>query len=221
MLYGKIAFCGLVLIGMVCSGIPALSAFSRFPALAPAAARADMPTHNNKKQETRLPPVQARTGPAGILLDREYYTSLMQDLAQARHSILIIMYLFKPSAYASALPDRIIDLLARKRAQGVDVSVLLNVDRDHPGRKTVDTLNETNLHTARLLEANGIPVYLDSPRRTTHTKAVVIDTRIVYIGSHNFTHSALRYNHEASIRIVSPAAARALTDYMEAIKHEQ
>lgn len=217
MLYKKIAFCGLAMIGIVCSGIPV-------SVITPAQAQSRTPGGHHAHaagRQHRKPSVSAESGTVSLLLDRAYSASLIKDLEQAQHSIAILMYLFKPAGRTSALPDRIIGILARKRAEGVDVSVLLNVDEGQYGRGAMDTLNDTNLHTAQILEDNGIPVYLDSPHRTTHTKAVIIDARIVYVGSHNFTRSALSYNHEASVRIVSPAAARALLDYLEAIKHEQ
>jgi phosphatidylserine/phosphatidylglycerophosphate/cardiolipin synthase-like enzyme len=156
-----------------------------------------------------------------VLLDNAYYASLLNDLSQAHESITIIMYLFKTTDYKSGLPDHIVDMLIKKHAQGVQVSMLLNVDRENTAHGVKDSMNDTNLHTARLLEEKGIRVYLDSPHRTTHAKVIIIDKKIVYIGSHNFTQSALRYNHEVSVRIVSPAIARELTGYMEAFKHEK
>jgi phosphatidylserine/phosphatidylglycerophosphate/cardiolipin synthase-like enzyme len=156
-----------------------------------------------------------------VLLDKAYYASLIKDLSQAHESITIIMYLFKPTDYKSALPDHIIDMLVRKHAQGVDVSMLLNVDQSYNTHGARDGLNDTNLHAAKILEGKGINVYLDSPQRTTHAKVVIIDKKIVYIGSHNLTQRALRYNHEASVRIVSPYIAKELSDYMEALKNEK
>ena len=158
---------------------------------------------------------------AELLLDTAYYPSLMKDLSHAHESIAMILYLFKTTDYRTALPDRLVHMLVRKHAQGVDVSLLLNVDRGDTPRGIGDSLNDTNLHTAKRLEDKGIHVYLDSPRRTTHAKVVVIDKKIVYIGSHNLTQSALRYNHEVSVRIVSPDMAKEIISYMEALKNEK
>ena len=158
---------------------------------------------------------------AELLLDTAYYPALMKDLSRARDSIAMILYLFKTTDYRTALPDRLVQMLVRKHAQGVDVSLLLNVDRGDTPHGIGDSLNDTNLHTAKRLEGKGIHVYLDSPRRTTHAKVVVIDKKIVYIGSHNLTQSALRYNHEVSVRIVSPDMAQEIINYMEALKNEK
>ena len=158
---------------------------------------------------------------AELLLDTAYYPALMKDLSRAHDSIAMILYLFKTTDYRTALPDRLVQMLVRKHAQGVDVSLLLNVDRGDTPHGIGDSLNDTNLHTAKRLEDKGIHVYLDSPRRTTHAKVVVIDKKIVYIGSHNLTQSALRYNHEVSVRIVSPDMAQEIISYMEALKNEK
>ena len=43
---------------------------------------------------------------------------------------------------------------------------------------------------------------------------MVIDGRYVYIGSHNFTQSALKYNHELSVMIDSPELSAEVTSYL-------
>ena len=185
------------------------------------AAFADDTGRLTAKERLKSPPTGEIPGNAELLLDTAYYPSLMKDLSHAHESIAIILYLFKTTDYRTALPDRLVHMLVRKHAQGVDVSLLLNVDRGDTPHGMGDSLNDTNLHTAKRLEDNGIRVYLDSPRRTTHAKVVVIDKKIVYIGSHNFTQSALRYNHEVSVRIVSPDMAKEIISYMEALKNEK
>jgi phosphatidylserine/phosphatidylglycerophosphate/cardiolipin synthase-like enzyme len=46
---------------------------------------------------------------------------------------------------------------------------------------------------------------------------VVIDQRYLLRGSHNFTHSALRHNNEASVLIESPQLARQALAYLQRI----
>ncbi|MGC8578766.1 MAG: phospholipase D-like domain-containing protein [bacterium] len=162
-----------------------------------------------------------RTDNIQLLVDQEYYNTLMNDLSNARKNITVVMYLFKMTGYRSALPDHIINMLIKKHAQGVNVSVVLNIDRKNDLNEVKDDLNQTNLEVAKQLQSKGITVYLDSPQRTTHAKIVVIDDRIVYIGSHNFTQSALKYNHEVSVRIVSTDMADKVLHYVEAVEHEK
>ncbi|MFZ3056300.1 MAG: phospholipase D-like domain-containing protein [Smithella sp.] len=77
-----------------------------------------------------------------------------------------------------------------------------------------DELNIQNKQTGKLLEEKGVNVYFDSPRQTTHTKLVVIDQRLVLLGSHNFTQSALKYNNEISILLDSPEMAQNARNYI-------
>lgn len=161
------------------------------------------------------------TAPVRVLVDRAFSDALLSDLQQAKHSIIIVMYLFKISGRRSALPDRIADVLREKHKQGLGITVILNMDRKRAGYETADSVDQTNLATAKRLKDKGIEVDFDSSRVITHAKVIIIDGKIVYIGSHNLTQSALRYNHEVSVRIVSPAVARELTDYMEVVKHER
>jgi len=63
---------------------------------------------------------------------------------------------------------------------------------------------------------NGVPVQMDNNGTTTdHLKLVVIDNKIVYVGSHNWSESALYYNHETSVRTVSEIIANLFEEYLE------
>ena len=55
----------------------------------------------------------------------------------------------------------------------------------------------------------------ESPKTTTHNKMVVIDRRYAIVGSHNFTQSALKYNHELSLLVDDRELAGKLITYME------
>jgi phosphatidylserine/phosphatidylglycerophosphate/cardiolipin synthase-like enzyme len=65
-----------------------------------------------------------------------------------------------------------------------------------------------------------VKVYFDSPEKTTHTKLIVIDQRLVLLGSHNLTQSALKYNNEISVLINRPELAREARTYMLTIIKE-
>jgi phosphatidylserine/phosphatidylglycerophosphate/cardiolipin synthase-like enzyme len=67
---------------------------------------------------------------------------------------------------------------------------------------------------------HGIAVIFDSPRRRTHTKALVIDRTVVFIGSHNFTRSALQNNHELSVLIISKEVGEETARYIEGLWDE-
>ncbi|MHC1601010.1 MAG: phospholipase D-like domain-containing protein [Candidatus Nezhaarchaeales archaeon] len=76
---------------------------------------------------------------------------------------------------------------------------------------------EDNLEAYNYLKAHGINVHLDFESDTDHMKIVIIDGEIIYIGSHNWSESALYYNHEVSIRVVSKELAKLLQSYINSL----
>jgi phosphatidylserine/phosphatidylglycerophosphate/cardiolipin synthase-like enzyme len=78
-------------------------------------------------------------------------------------------------------------------------------------------LVKTNSETARRLVDAGIKVCPDPRQKVTHAKLVVIDRRYLFIGSHNLTQSALKYNHETSVWIDSSSLAAEALDYLDSL----
>jgi phosphatidylserine/phosphatidylglycerophosphate/cardiolipin synthase-like enzyme len=144
-----------------------------------------------------------------LLKNREYGEALLQGIRNARSGILVSCYLFKITDFPDNLPRRIAEELIDARRRGVSVTVILEQSRDAD-----DSLNRENRSTGILLSRGGIAVRFDSLRKITHTKAVVIDNRFVYLGSHNLTHSALTRNNELSLLLDSPETAREITGYL-------
>jgi phosphatidylserine/phosphatidylglycerophosphate/cardiolipin synthase-like enzyme len=122
---------------------------------------------------------------------------------------------FKAGVHKNSYPDRILGHLAKAVKRGVNVKVILETT----GRLG-DELNAQNRQTGKLLEEKGVKVYFDSPRTTTHTKLVVIDERLIILGSHNLTQSALKYNNEISIMLSKPDLAKRARNYMLTIIKE-
>jgi len=102
--------------------------------------------------------------------------------------------------------------LGEAAGRGVKVSVLLE-----RGKRELDSVSVANKSSADMLAEKGVSVSFDSPERTTHTKVAVFDEETVIIGSHNFTHSALRYNNEVSVKINSPAFSKKVLNYIEGL----
>ncbi len=123
---------------------------------------------------------------------------------------MLSCYLFKVTDSSRNQPRRITEELIRARSRGVDVTVLL--EQESNGN---DRLNDDNRHTAELLSRSGIRVRFDAPGRISHLKLVMIDNRYVYIGSHNLTQSALKYNNELSVLINSPEMAAEIRAYLD------
>jgi phosphatidylserine/phosphatidylglycerophosphate/cardiolipin synthase-like enzyme len=144
-----------------------------------------------------------------VLTNEDYFPVLLEAIDKAQKEIMISMFSFKTGLRKNTYPDIILSHLADAVKRGVKVIVIL----ERTGRKS-DELDIQNRQTGRLLTEKGVNVFFDSPRKTTHTKLVVIDQRLLIMGSHNFTQSALKYNNEISILLESPDMAKNVRDYM-------
>ncbi len=145
-----------------------------------------------------------------VLEDNRYLDSLLDQIKKSQSNILISMYIFKTSGKKTSAANKVKDALIKAAKRWVKVKVLLEVEDG-----TSSTLNEENRLTADKLEKGGVKVYFDSPRRRTHVKAIVIDDRYTFIGSHNLTASALQYNKELSLMIDSVEVAKKTAGYIE------
>ncbi|NOX25531.1 MAG: phospholipase [Deltaproteobacteria bacterium] len=150
-------------------------------------------------------------GQVVMLADGAYYDTLRAFISHAAKRIDISMFLFKITKSPRNRAAIVLADLIKARKRGVMVRVLLEKSGYYPD------INKYNQRVARLLRRNQIKVRFDSPRITTHTKIVVIDKRFSFIGSHNFTHSALGRNHELSILIDNRQLANQVVNYIATI----
>ena len=148
---------------------------------------------------------------AKLLLDRDYFTALLDGVDRARSEIFLSAYLFRTIENAKGYPEAVLKRLLAAAKRGVRVDVVVERNQD------ADDLNRNNAETAERLKQGGIRVCMDAPDRVTHTKLVVIDRLYVLIGSHNLTQSALKYNHEASVWIDSAPLAEEALRYMKSL----
>jgi phosphatidylserine/phosphatidylglycerophosphate/cardiolipin synthase-like enzyme len=166
--------------------------------------------HPGSKGKTTGPSPQAVVE-AKLLLDRDYFTALLEGVDRARAEIFLSAYLFRTIEDARGYPEAVLKRLLAAVKRGVRVDVILERNQ------SADDLNRNNAETAERLKRGGIRVCMDAPDRVTHTKLFVIDRRYVLIGSHNLTQSALKYNHEASVWIDSVPLAEEALRYMKSL----
>ncbi|MDP2923006.1 MAG: phospholipase D-like domain-containing protein, partial [Candidatus Omnitrophota bacterium] len=107
--------------------------------------------------------------------------------------------------------------------RGVDVEVILdqNVDfvrRKHPSDWEVE-IKSTRAYK-RLKDA-GIKVYYDEPARYTHAKTVIIDKKIVILGSTNWSESAFDNSIETDVFVNSTGLADEILSYLKTIKIDE
>lgn len=143
-----------------------------------------------------------------ILIDKDYYNELIKWLPRANSSVYVIMFVIKYDPRDPKDPvNRILDTLINLSKKGVDVKIVVDDETKRSYPETIDYLLRHN-----------VSIKLDeSASRTTHTKLVIIDGKIVFFGSHNWTQSALTQNHEVSIMIMSKEVANKLTQYFNSI----
>jgi competence ComEA-like helix-hairpin-helix protein len=145
-----------------------------------------------------------------LLGNADLFDVLLDSIKKAKKSISVSMFVFKTSQYSSNRANIVMNALGRAAEKGLSVSLLMD-----KGRKENDSVTLENKRTAENLIKKGVKV---RPEKTTHTKTIVIDDRYVFIGSHNFTHSALKYNNELSVKIDSTTLAGAVLSYINNIK---
>ncbi|HHT9106776.1 MAG TPA: phospholipase D-like domain-containing protein [Candidatus Wujingus californicus] len=157
------------------------------------------------------------------LVDGDYYPQVHQALITARKSIMCVMYMadINPKYNKGWEYNLVNDLIGAHR-RGVDVLVIFDQntmfwEEGKKGKKTERRSQEAY----DLLKKNGVPVYYDSKDRITHNKILVIDNYITIVGSTNWTYSALRKNHEASVLIKSRSVAESFLNKLRTISKYQ
>lgn len=153
---------------------------------------------------------KGQKGKVVMLADHKYYDALISGIRKANKEITGCFFLFNVSEKKGNLPMAIVSELIAARKRGVNVSIELEQAATGKG-----TVYEQNRKAATMMSNAGIKVRFDAPKTTTHVKAMVIDGRYVYIGSHNLTQSALKFNNELSVMVDSPELAAEVTSYLD------
>lgn len=147
-----------------------------------------------------------------LLNDATFEPTVRQAIAEARQEVVVALFLFKADGPPANRARQMMELLGETTARGVRVRVILETASEGD-----DDVVRANHHTAKRLRDAGVEVAFDDPQRRYHGKFVVVDGRTVFLGSHNWTDSALRYNREVSVRIDDPSLAHQLLDYAAAL----
>ncbi|MDI6776218.1 MAG: phospholipase D-like domain-containing protein [Syntrophales bacterium] len=146
-----------------------------------------------------------------LLKNREYFPALSAAIDHAQKEILMSFFLFKANGHPRNYSEVILRHLIQAAGRGIKVVVVLERG---DGSSDIDAHNQD---TVVKLKKGGVKVYFDSPEMTTHTKLVVIDRRYTFVGSHNLTHSALKYNNELSVLIDSAPVAEEAASYIKTL----
>lgn len=119
-----------------------------------------------------------------IFFDSTYGDALALAIAGASEKVDVAMYVWRRTDENPTLNlSKIITELLRARARGVRVRIIT----DFP-------------NSAAMLRHEGLDAVAIETGRTMHAKMVVIDQKIVFVGSHNMTKRSLNSNYEVTMR---------------------
>lgn len=145
------------------------------------------------------------------LVNENYFNFTLNEIENAKSKIDIVLYEFKFYETENAA-TMLRDALIKKYKEGVSVRIILDQSEWY-GKET--ELSKSNKQTAKILAESGIDVKMDSLKRTTHNKLLIIDDESVIVGSHNWGSSALTKNNEASVYIKDLKTAEYYRNYFE------
>ena len=148
-------------------------------------------------------------GSVEVITDREYFGDATQALQGAKESIHMIMFSlnhYTEPEYRDSQVNQLITEILKAKNRGVDVKIIMD---DWP---------KGNEKAKRFLEENDIEVKADKEfEGTTHDKLIIIDGKIVIVGSTNWSFFSVEKNHEANVIIFDERIAREFEEYFSSL----
>jgi phosphatidylserine/phosphatidylglycerophosphate/cardiolipin synthase-like enzyme len=143
--------------------------------------------------------------------DRGYFPAVHEALQNAKTSIHIASFELKYyNNYPSSLQNQIIEDLIAAHKRGVDVKIVLDEYADY----------DPNTNGYGYVKRNGVDIKYDSNKTTTHSKLIVIDGKVVILGSTNFSFYALEKNNEVNVILFSEKTAAYFERYFQRLWDE-
>lgn len=136
-----------------------------------------------------------------LIIGKDYASEVIGVIDEAKSSIKILMF----------------DWRWYVEDFSCDVS-LINQSIVRAVRRGVKVMTVTNyLNVIEQLKTLGIQAKKWDSSKLMHSKGIVIDEKIVIMGSHNFTKNAMSYNVETSIVVHDEAIAKNLSTYFDSL----
>lgn len=145
-----------------------------------------------------------------ILFGAAYYSVLPELFRLASTSIAVCMFHI-------ALPEEshptkaLLNELVTAKSRGVEVRVLMDADR--PSDQYRSTVINTN--AKEFLKAEGVLVRFDPPGKLLHSKFIVIDKKLIILGSHNWSAGSYFQFDDISLIIISDTLATKQSERFE------
>ncbi len=132
-------------------------------------------------------------------------TPLLND---AKQTIDVLMYEWKWYTHEAAGGVEKFNLAFQAAARrGIKVRVLLNIE------SMGHAITKINSRTEQFLRLAGCDVKFGQIGVATHAKMIIIDQRVLVLGSHNVSKGSFSKNQEASIIVEGGEAIREYIDY--------
>lgn len=138
----------------------------------------------------------------------DYPKVVVPLLNGAGHKIDVMIYEWKWYTYESAGGVHAFNLAFQAAARrGIKIRVLMNIE------SMGHAITKINSRTEQFLRMAGCEVKFGQIGIATHAKMIIIDDRLLILGSHNFSKGSFSRNQEASIVVEGGEAIRAYIDY--------
>ena len=138
-----------------------------------------------------------------VVNDRDYFDRVFELIDSADESIHLAMFEIK---YYEKYPDsevnQFVEKLIEKNSEGVDVKII--VDQFLTDERAVE-----------ILKKSGVDIRWDSTSVTTHNKLMIVDGRVVLIGSTNWSYYSFSKNHESNVIFHDEESAGKFERYFE------
>ncbi len=147
---------------------------------------------------------------AGVtfLPDDELLPMLLKDFDESSMEIKCALYMFKTDGNPSDPTMQLLNAMLKALERGVRVGIIFDLGDDS------DISTQYNTYTGKTLTNAGATVVFDDPARRLHSKMCVVDRNVSFIGSHNYTFSAMKKNAETTVRVRSPEIAAESLEYL-------
>ncbi len=154
----------------------------------------------------------------------KYFPAVKEAIANAEKSIKAVMFLMElPQNKTNNKVQQLVNELIVAHERGVKVEVILDQNVDFVNqRHESDWLGKVRSFRAyKQLKEAGVAVHYDEISTYTHAKAIVIDEKIVILGSTNWTQTSLQRSIETDVLINSEEAARSYLEYFKTIQIDE
>jgi competence ComEA-like helix-hairpin-helix protein len=139
-----------------------------------------------------------------LIFDSQYGPFIENLLNECKASIRMIMFFFRFEDEKNYPTDPLIKKIIQAKSGGADVKIILNID-DDSGPYDSEKING---NAFKYLSDHGINVNFDDPEKVTHSKIIIMDSRHVIVGSHNWTAGSFYQYDDTSVYIDSEEIAK-------------